>query len=439
MKGKFKNTSKNSRDSRKLRSRNYLHSNNHKKIFIPGFLLIVFIAVGLSLFYIVNNTSSNNISTIDDVNKETIELPNINTEEINTTNNEIETKKKEPITFKLASIGDIMCNDTQFKDAYEADSDTYDFNYIFDDIKYYTSTADITVGNLETCFGGVELGYSNYPKFNTPDALAYSLKKIGIDVISTASNHSLDMNYSGLSRTINVLDHADISHTGTFTSQESRDTILYKYVKGIKIAFISYTYGTNTIPIPEDKSYCVNLIDKNLILQDINRAKEGGAEFIISCMHWGDEYMLTVNNEQKELANFLFQNGVDVILGNHPHVTQPMEQKTVTLADGTTKDCFVIYSVGNFIGDQRYSHTRSSVILNLSITKNIDDSFSIQKVEYLPIYMYKDTSLSSQKMSLIDINTSIKDYETNPNSTINQNLYNTIKSELKHLQTILGE
>lgn len=145
--------------------------------------------------------------------------------------------------------------------------------------------------------------------------------------------------------------------------KEERDTILFKYVNGIKVAFISYTYGTNGIPIPVDKDFCVNLINRDLIKKDIENAKLQNADVIIACMHWGIEYQTKQNTEQEDLANFLFENGVDIILGNHPHVLQPMEKKTVILQDGSVKDCFVIYALGNFICDQNAENTRNSIIL----------------------------------------------------------------------------
>lgn len=225
-------------------------------------------------------------------------------------------------TFTMTAIGDVMCHNTQYWDAYIKETDDYDFSYVFDDINRYIKTADIAIGSLETSFASKECGYSNYPTFNSPDNLAYSLKKLGLDVLSTAGNHCLDMGFSGLSRTIDILDDADISHLGTYQTQEARDTILFKYVKGIKIAFINYTYGTNGIPIPARKEFCVNLIDKDLMKKDIESTKTQNADIIVVCMHWGTEYRTTANAEQQELADFLFQNGVDIILENHPHVCQ---------------------------------------------------------------------------------------------------------------------
>ena len=153
----------------------------------------------------------------------------------------------------------------------------------------------------------------------------------------------------------------------------------------MNIAFINYTYGTNGIPVPSGKEYCVNLIDKDLIKKQIEQAKSLNVDIIVACMHWGTEYRTTANSEQEELADFLFENGVDIILGNHPHVIEPMEKRTITLEDGTEKEVFVVYALGNFTADQRDEITRVSAILNLTITKNSDGIISIDKVDYVPI------------------------------------------------------
>ena len=282
-----------------------------------------------------------------------------------------------------------------------------------------------------------KFGYSNYPQFNSPEELAYGLADMGIDVLSTAGNHCLDKGFSGLSNTLNVLDSAKISHTGTARTEEERDTILFKDVNGIKVAFISYTYGTNGIPIPDGKDFCVNLIDRDLIKKDIESAKSQNADVIIACMHWGIEYQTTQNAEQEELANFLFQNGVDIILGNHPHVLQPMEKKTITLEDGTVKDCFVIYAFGNFICDQNAENTRSSIILNMDITKNTDGKISIDNIDYVPTYMYKDPNLSIRKMKVLDIEKTISNYENGTDTSIGQSTYNLLQNELKKINETL--
>lgn len=355
-------------------------------------------------------------------------------------NNLLEIEEKETsITFNLTAIGDTLCHNTQYWDAYNSETKEYDFSYVYEDIKYYTKVADITIGSLETTFAGENVGYSNYPRFNTPDSLATSLKKIGVDVISLAGNHALDYGYNGLCRTIDVLDEADISHLGTYKTAEEQEKILIKSVKGVKIAFINYTYGTNGIPLPSGKEYCVNLINKDLIKKQIEQAKEQNVDMIVACMHWGTEYRTTANNEQKELADFLFKNGVDIILGNHPHVLEPMEKKTITLEDGNMKDVFVVYALGNFTADQRDEITRDSAILNLNITKQLDGSISINKIEYVPIYMYKNPNVKTHKFKILDIQKSIAQYDSGDTSTISASLYKNLKVQLDKIKSILGD
>ena len=347
-------------------------------------------------------------------------------------------EKVEPINFTMTAIGDTLCHNTQYWDAYNSSTKQYDFSYVYDDIKDYTSSADITIGSLETTFAGEDRGYSNYPVFNSPDSLATGLKDIGVDVISLAGNHALDYGYSGICRTIDVLDNVGISHLGTYKSAEDQDKILIKDVKGVKIAFINYTYGTNGIPVPSDKPYCLNLIDKDLISKQIKQAKEQNVDMIVACMHWGTEYKTSANDEQKELADFLFKSGVDIILGNHPHVIEPMEKKTITLDDGSTKDVFVVYALGNFAADQRSEITRDSAILNLDITKDSDGKILINRVSYVPIYMYKNSAAKVHKFKILDIEKSIANYDSG-DSSIGYSVYSNLKVQLKKIRDILGD
>lgn len=345
---------------------------------------------------------------------------------------------KENSKMKMAVIGDIMCHNTQYNDAYQASSGTYDFSYVFDDIKEYISSADLAIGNLETTFAGKERGYSSYPTFNTPEELAGNLKNLGIDVVSTANNHCIDKGYKGIVSTLDYLDSAGIAHTGTSRSPEEQRTVLVKEINGIKIAFLSFTYGTNGIPIPSGKEYSVNLIDEELILKQIELAKEQNPDIICTSMHWGIEYQTKQNKEQEKLAELLFKNGVDIILGSHPHVLQPMEKRTITLDDGTTKDGFVIYSLGNFMSGQVKENTKNSIILNLDITKNGETGkITIDKVNYIPIYMYKSATGTVRRYKILDIEKSISDYESGKNQSIGQSAYNTIKKELVKIKDTL--
>lgn len=388
------------------------------RVLILLFIIILFIF----LFNFFINKESNNIET-----SQTLSNKEKNAQDV-----------KPDVTFTLTAIGDIMCHNTQYWDAYQKDTDTYDFSYVFENVKDYIAAGDVSIANIETSFAGKDRGYSNYPVFNSPDELARDVKKTGLDIITTAGNHCLDMGYSGLSRTIDVLRNNEIEQLGTYKSQEERDTIFVKDVKGVKIAFIDYTYGTNGIPVPSDKEYCVNLIDKDLIKKDIESAKEQNVDMIVACMHWGDEYKTKANNEQENLADFLFKNGVNVIIGNHPHVLEQMEKRTVTLDNGTTQDGFVIYACGNFICDQNAENTRNSIILNLDITKHSDGKITIDKANYIPIYMYKGAPGKLRRMKVLDIQKSINNYENGIDTSIGQSTYNDLKEQLEKIKNIVG-
>lgn len=370
-----------------------------------------------------------------------INMESNNTEISQTSSNEEKIAQEEikpDVTFSLTAIGDIMCHNTQYWDAYQKETDTYDFSYVFENVKDYIAAGDVSIANIETSFAGKERGYSNYPVFNSPDELARDVKKAGLDIITTAGNHCLDMGYSGLSRTIDVLKNNGIEQLGTYKSQEERDTIFIKEVKGVKIAFIDYTYGTNGIPVPSGKEYCVNLIDKNLIKKDIEAAKSQNVDMIVACMHWGDEYKTKANKEQEDLADFLFKNGVNVIIGNHPHVLEQMEKRTITLEDGTTQDGFVIFACGNFICDQNAENTRNSIILNIDITRHSNGKVTVDKANYIPIYMYKGATGKLRRMKVLDIEKSIANFENGTDTSIGQSTYNDLKKQLEKIKTIVG-
>ena len=400
------------------RKKNKKRKLNYKKLFTCIFLLalLIFFVFKLASTLLEPENSENNIE---------LQIPTT----------------PDSITIHMAATGDIMCHLTNIKNAYSSTTKDYDFTNVFKNIAKYTQNADITVGNLETTFAGKSRGYTGYPTFNTPEILGKNLKDIGFDVICTANNHSMDKGYSGVESTLNFLDEYGLSHYGTARSSKEQDTILIKNVNGIKIAFLAYTYGTNGITVPKDKSYCVNLIDKDLIKEHIKLAKAENVDVICVNMHWGSEYKLTPNSTQKNLADFLFENGVDIILGSHPHVLEPMEKRTVTLEDGTTKDGFVIYSLGNFVSGQIYANTKSTVILDIEITKNSDGTISIGTINYTPVYLYDkgSSSKSRTRYTLIDVKQAIADYENGEKNAVSKSLYDTLKAELKNIIKNVGD
>ncbi len=203
------------------------------------------------------------------------------------------------------------------------------------------------------------------------------------------------------------------------------------------MAFLSFTYGTNGIPVPEGKDYCINLIDKNLILDQITKAKALNPDVICVFMHWGEEYKLQPNNNQKELADFLFENGVDIVLGSHPHVLESMEKRTVTLKDGTKKDGFLIYSLGNFVSGQVIEDTKNSIILQLQITKHSDGKITIDSYNYVPIYMFDKGEGQTKRYKVLDINKTIASYD-NGNAVVSENVYNKLVSTKAKFDKVLA-
>ncbi len=395
---------------------------NFKKFFL--FIFFTILIMGIIIFL------------LNKLVKEQTNLNQIENTDIAKTNS----IPKKDISIHMSVVGDIMCHSTNFKDAYDSNTKTYDFSHMFENVKQYLKDADITIGNLETTFAGSKRKYSGYPNFNTPEALGKNLKDIGVDVLATANNHCMDKGNSGLVSTLDYLDKYEISHMGTYRSQEEQNKILVKDVNGIKIAFLAFTYGTNGITIPKDKPYSVNLIDKELIKKQIDLAKKEKVDVICVNMHWGLEYKLKQNSEQEDLANFLFKNGVDIILGSHPHVLEPMEKRKITLDDGSTKDGFVIYSLGNFVSGQIYANTKSTVILDIQLTKNAQDVVSIDSVKYIPLYLNDSgkNSKSRSRYKLYDIEKEIESYDQGK-SKISKELYNTLKKELNNIKKTVGE
>ena len=264
-------------------------------------------------------------------------------------------------TVNLTFVGDAMQHAPQITAAQQTDG-TYDysqcFQYLVDDINW----ADLAVVNLECPLGGKP--YTGYPCFSAPDSYARQLRDVGFDLFLTANNHCLDRRDKGLVRTCEMLDSLGVPHIGTYRDQQERDRAipLIINVKGMKIAFLDYTYGTNGIPI--QGSVVVDLIDQQRIADDIALARQRGAHAICVNMHWGIEYQLKPVAEQRTLADFLVAQGVDLIIGGHPHVVEPMEMRYSKEYD---KNVLLVYSMGNFISNQSDIDTRGGAMVKVSL------------------------------------------------------------------------
>ena len=221
-----------------------------------------------------------------------------------------------PQTIQLTTVGDIMMHEPQISSGYDVKTKNYNYEYMYQEVAPYLKEGDLTIGNLELTLAGEAKKYTGYPQFNAPDAVADALKAAGFDVLTTANNHSLDRRFEGVKRTIDVLDERGLLHTGTYRTQEESKEILIQEVKGTKIAFLAYTYGTNGIKVDKGKEYSVNYINKDKIVKDIKEARLQEAEVICASVHFGVEYMRTPNQAQKDLVDLLVDNGVDIILGS---------------------------------------------------------------------------------------------------------------------------
>ena len=299
-------------------------------------------------------------------------------------------QEEELRTITVSAVGDIMVHSPQFQSAYVGDG-KYDFVPVFEEVKKIIVDSDLALCNLETTISTPERGYSGYPCFKTPEELISAIKDAGFNVVTTANNHSLDGREFGVVHTLDVLDKHDLWHAGTARNQLESEKILIVERKGIKLGILAYTYGTNGMEatVDQDKlKYMVNYIKVEEIEEDIKRARQEGADAIILCMHWGVEYDRAVGEEQKRLADKLFDAGADIILGSHPHVIQTMEKKTVSSANGEDREVFVAYSLGNFISNQRDRYRDSGVIVNITITKEGNKTI-IEDVKYIPTWVRK--------------------------------------------------
>ncbi len=291
---------------------------------------------------------------------------------------------------KLIAVGDIMMHGMQIKSGYNSPTKTYSYQSFFTEVKDILSTGDWVIGNLETTLAGPESGYTGYPLFNAPATLADAIKWAGFNILTTANNHSLDRREKGVLKTLENLRDRDIYPVGTAASLAESQQILMVEKNEILMAFLAYTYGTNGIPIPQGKDYLVNLIDEEKIIQDINRAKQKGADIVTVALHFGAEYQRLPNAQQKQLVESLVNGGADIILGSHPHVVQPYKIFKIPTENGETRQAVVIYSMGNFISNQTKKYTDLGVIFKVNIRKSFpEETIEFSAVEALPTWVHR--------------------------------------------------
>ena len=293
--------------------------------------------------------------------------------------------------------GDIMVTDDQLtfakttSSAY-GDGKGYTFTPQLANVMESLQAADYTMGNLETTIGMYKTKeYSGYPLFNSPETLLDTLKECGYDFFTLANNHMLDRWFDGMKNTVNWVEQYGFAHVGAYRTQEERNTPVIVEINGIKFGFVAYTHTTNTqetVCDPAAVEYGVPYLYEADIEGDIQRLRDAGAEVVIAFPHWGDEYVREPDGNQIKYAQRLAEAGADIILGSHSHMVQSMDVVNVTRNDGTNKDVFIIYSLGNFLTSHTVEYTDAGIILDFTVQEQPDGSFTVEDIGYVPTYCW---------------------------------------------------
>lgn len=255
---------------------------------------------------------------------------------------------------RIVFVGDVMMHTPQVAKAYTGSN--YDFTQTFKYVKPIFGGADLVVANLETTLAETP-PYTGYPQFRSPAAVADALKEAGVDAVVMANNHTVDYGAEGVRRSVRILDERGIAHTGSFADSidYTANNPLFMERGSVRVAILNYTYGTNGIPVRG--GIIVNHIDTAVILKDVARASV--ADCTIAYLHWGDEYARTENDAQRRIAEFFHRNGVRAVIGSHPHVVQPCSRTDSTVT---------VYSLGNFVSNQRKRYCDGGLIATLDIS-----------------------------------------------------------------------
>lgn len=328
----------------------------------------------------------------------------------------LEVIEPEEKRMSLVAVGDALIHSGIYTDAYIGNGN-YDFSDMFEEIKPLIEDYDLKYYNQETIIGGKDLGISNYPNFNSPDEIGQNLVDIGFNLVSLANNHSMDKGERGILYSVNFWKKQNIVFSGQASSYEERNNIVIYEVNKIKYAFIAYTDGTNGIIIPKDKEYLINVYSNEKAKKDIDSIKDK-ADVIIVSMHWGEEYSHTPTLTQKEEAKYLSSLGVNLIIGSHPHVIQPIDYIDNTL---------VIYSLGNFISSQRTLGLNKIIGLMVGVDIVVKDGVvSFENLDYKLLYTYDNNYKNYKVIPFENLTDEIlKNYEK-----IEQDYINIVESEV---------
>jgi poly-gamma-glutamate synthesis protein (capsule biosynthesis protein) len=411
-----------------------------RRNFLGILILLIIIVAFFAIKTINGSTSSDGNEALDDL-------------DLTSADDDEEVGYTGPTVATIAFVGDISTSADQVKAVTKADG-TYDFSTAFTDVAQYFSSDSVAyaVGSFETNLVD-GLSYGTEPYYNSPVQLAGTLRGMGFRLMSTATTYALNNGIQGLTSTKNYLTEAKLKSVGTYLSQEDRDKNGGAYIRtihGIKFAFLAYTKGTDSVTMPQGCEYALNTLysdysdywsdlKSSQIKQDVQAAKDAGAEVIIALVHWGSEYSRSVSKPQEEATELLLENGVDVIIGSHSHLVSQLGFQEATLSDGTKKQCFVAYGLGDFYTDPEKDTAQQSLILNLEFTKDDDGNVTISDASYVPIYMYISQVSGTRTFQILDVYKSLAELKRGDMTSEQALLFNELLDTLDTLRNYGGE
>lgn len=339
--------------------------------------LWILLPVTLALAVFIGLSVSGNITKNSDKNTPTAttEVSVVNEDQTQKQNDEIVNSK-----VTLVAVGDNLIHNTLIT-AGEQEDGSLDYTSLYANIKPEIEKADIAVIDQETILGGSSFEYTGYPLFNSPWEIGDAAIDAGFDIFNCATNHTMDMGWAGIEKELEYFSGKEnVVALGINEDERDYNSITYYEKNSITFALLNYTFGTNGIPLPEDKPWCVNLLDKDKVTADIKEAREN-ADVVIVFPHWGTENSHDVSDYQKEYTKLFSDLGVDIVIGCHPHVLQPVEWVT---NESTGKKMIVYYSLGNFISHQIELDQLCGGMAQLTIEKH-GDEIEISSAKLVPI------------------------------------------------------
>lgn len=348
----------------------------------------------------------------------------------------------------LAAVGDIMCYEEQLQDAMSGEG--YDFQSVFAEVADVLSSADLTVGNLETSIVP-DSPYAGKPNFNTPPEMADALAQAGFDILSTANTYSIQYGINGLYSTLLAVQQAGMDSVGTYYTQAERNTngsAVIRDVGGIKVAFLAYTKGVNNMFLPDGYEYSVNLLyddyyyeytgfRKAEILADISAVKDAGADVVVCMLHWGSEYETELSDSQQDIADTLISAGVNIILGSHSHVVGEVELREYEDKDGNPRQALIAWSLGNFYSFMTRDGTMESLILQISLQLNEKGFVEFTDVSYVPIQTSYDGN--GENFRITNIPVQMDKYLSVAEDAPDAATYERLESAAKRIEKRVGD